>query len=344
MHKPLISFVIVAYNQQEFIRHAIEAALAQSYSPMEIIISDDCSLDSTFRVIQETVKAHTGSHIIRLNRNNKNIGFGAHLNLCMELVRGELIVIAAGDDISMPARVEKIWDVYRESKGSAMSIYSSRIIIDKNAAQVGLYERPLSPKAVDLEFLWKNNCAGVMGCTQAWHRNVFDVFGPMVEGTINEDRVIPFRAAMLGKIVYIDEPTVYYRRHASNITSRYISKTNQNLYDRAMRKKKLRYFILKNYTKDLQVINELINSEMDYRLRLKDNIQKDVVLTGLEINFLGGNFWQRLNIICEGVTEGVGVIKVMKWLVRLFVPHVYLRVLRKQELRDNISENTSTFS
>jgi cellulose synthase/poly-beta-1,6-N-acetylglucosamine synthase-like glycosyltransferase len=45
--RPLISFCLLTYNQAPFIREAIEAALAQTYSPLEIIISDDFSNDNT---------------------------------------------------------------------------------------------------------------------------------------------------------------------------------------------------------------------------------------------------------------------------------------------------------
>ena len=49
--RPLVSFCIVTYNQEKYIRAAIEGALKQTYSPMEIIISDDCSTDGTYKEI-----------------------------------------------------------------------------------------------------------------------------------------------------------------------------------------------------------------------------------------------------------------------------------------------------
>lgn len=43
--KLLISFVLIAYNQERFIREAVEGAFSQTYSPLEIILSDDASSD-----------------------------------------------------------------------------------------------------------------------------------------------------------------------------------------------------------------------------------------------------------------------------------------------------------
>ena len=53
---------MIAYNQARFIRQAVESALAQTFSPMEILLSDDCSTDGTFEIIQEVVKGYSGHH------------------------------------------------------------------------------------------------------------------------------------------------------------------------------------------------------------------------------------------------------------------------------------------
>ena len=53
MNKPLISFLLLTYNQENYIQDAINGALAQTYSPLEIIISDDCSTDGTYKKIEE---------------------------------------------------------------------------------------------------------------------------------------------------------------------------------------------------------------------------------------------------------------------------------------------------
>ena len=51
--KPLLTFAIAAFNQEAFIREAVEAAFAQTYSPLEIVLSDDCSKDRTFDIMKE---------------------------------------------------------------------------------------------------------------------------------------------------------------------------------------------------------------------------------------------------------------------------------------------------
>ncbi len=75
LDKPLVTFTLFAYNHEKYIREkAVEGALAQTYTPLEIILSDDCSTDRTFEIIQEIAKSYTGKHQLVINRNKKNLG------------------------------------------------------------------------------------------------------------------------------------------------------------------------------------------------------------------------------------------------------------------------------
>ena len=51
--RPLVTFALFAYNQEKYIREAVEGAFSQTYEPLEIILSDDCSSGGTFEIMQE---------------------------------------------------------------------------------------------------------------------------------------------------------------------------------------------------------------------------------------------------------------------------------------------------
>ena len=213
---PRVTLALIAYNQEKYIRDAIACALAQNYSPLQIIFSDDCSEDKTFQIIQEELYCYNGPHDILLNKNNCNLGIGAHINLIMTLSDGDYVVAAAGDDKSAPNRVSRIVD-YFSSNPDCYSVYSNMKIIDSNNVAYndwvdGAFEH------VNKDLL--NLClhgTHVFGCTQGWSRVLFDVFGPIEDGVLHEDHVIPFRASLLGKVLFINEVLVLYRRHENNI-------------------------------------------------------------------------------------------------------------------------------
>lgn len=216
--KQLITFALFAYNQERFIRKAVEGALAQTYEPLEIILSDDCSLDETYNIMQKMTAEYQGPHKIILNRNKINLGIGEHINRVMELSHGELIVVAAGDDISLPHRTTEIYQTWTNSDKKAFSIDSEFEMIDEyGGAVINTYIKKLHQEHQLLLFS-KTLVSPVHGCTHVWHRKVFDVFGPLPKITC-EDLAIPPRSMLLGSVAHIDKPLVKYRTHRTNIWS-----------------------------------------------------------------------------------------------------------------------------
>jgi cellulose synthase/poly-beta-1,6-N-acetylglucosamine synthase-like glycosyltransferase len=59
---PLITLFVYAFNHEKFIREAVEGAFAQTYNPLEIILSDDCSTDRTYEIMQEMAERYSGPH------------------------------------------------------------------------------------------------------------------------------------------------------------------------------------------------------------------------------------------------------------------------------------------
>lgn len=66
--RPLVTFALFAYNQEKYIREAVDGAFSQTYEPLEIILSDDCSSDRTFEIMQEMAAAYL--HLVVQEPNN----------------------------------------------------------------------------------------------------------------------------------------------------------------------------------------------------------------------------------------------------------------------------------
>ena len=57
---PLVTFALLANNQEDYIREAVQGTFAQAYKPLEITLSDDCSSDRTDQIMQEMAGAYRG--------------------------------------------------------------------------------------------------------------------------------------------------------------------------------------------------------------------------------------------------------------------------------------------
>lgn len=240
--QPFISFLVLAYNQREFIREAVEGAFAQQCVPMEIILSDDCSTDETFAIMQEMAKAYSGPHEIVVRHNESNLGLINHINSVFQIARGEWIVVAAGDDISMPNRVEQIVRVIEEYPDINM-VSSALIAMDdqgnrKSESCVFQTEDGVEPSKVfitGMTELINDKAPRVHGATLAYSRKLIEAFSPMPGNAVYEDAIFRFRSALLGTKAHINQPLVLYRTHPGQTTNIY-SQFGRKLY---YKKKKL---------------------------------------------------------------------------------------------------------
>lgn len=221
---PLVTFALFAYNQEQYIREAVEAALAQTYEPLEIIFSDDCSSDRTFDIIEELVKEYVGPHKVLLNKNQVNLGssgLGRHVNHVLAMAKGQLVVFAAGDDISLPCRTKELVQLWSKTGQPPCSLHSAVETLSTDPLDTGkLISGCASFDGVNIQEGIRLGMKGVLGASHAITKNLFDHFGPLPEGTIFEDRTLAFRSLLAGKVLYCPKALVRYRQHSESITSR----------------------------------------------------------------------------------------------------------------------------
>jgi glycosyltransferase involved in cell wall biosynthesis len=216
--KPLITFFVCAYNQEHFIREAVEGAFAQTYSPLEIILSDDCSPDKTFEIMQEMAAAYRGPHRVVLNRNPYNLGTTGHVNRIVSLSTGRLMVGEAGDDVSLRDRVQILYDAWLADGSRARFIYSNVFVVNSKGKEMFvMLSKGEVNHALSLEEAVRRSSMGIIGCSGVYSREVFDIFGPLHEGGMIEDHAIGFRSLILAPILYVEAPLVRYRQHDGSV-------------------------------------------------------------------------------------------------------------------------------
>lgn len=223
-----MTFALIAYNQERFIREAVEGALAQTYSPLQVILSDDCSSDRSFEIMQEMAMGYNGPHEILLRRNDQNLGLARHVNGVMQLAKGELIVVAAGDDVSLSRRVERTYRAWCDSGKGVISLSAGVInILESGCRSEGGHA--WAESMVNTHLLDRNEILvsflntlrpSAFGCSHAWHKDLFTIFGPLQDEVVYEDKAISFRAHLMDGITWIEDDLVMYRRHDGNIANK----------------------------------------------------------------------------------------------------------------------------
>jgi glycosyltransferase involved in cell wall biosynthesis len=135
---PRITLVLLCYNQRHCIQHAVQSCFAQVGEPIEILLSDDASTDGGFELMQSMAALYRGPHTVRLRRNERNLGIGEHYNRAIADSTGQLLVTAAGDDISLPQRVQALAAAWDASAQTADLVASHAIDMTQDGQDVGL--------------------------------------------------------------------------------------------------------------------------------------------------------------------------------------------------------------
>ena len=267
-----VSFCIVTYNQQEYIREAIQGALAQQYSALEIIISDDNSTDKTFDVITETVKDYKGEHTIIVNRNEVNLGLGAHFSkICREIASGDYIVVLGGDDISEPEHVS-----------SAVSLLDQNpkiMLADCSANYINSQGELLDYKNTfdwDESFYYLRDYLSLKKILsfapgRIFRRELMTGFNPIANNCPTEDSVLVLRSLLTGGMMRSNKILVNYRRHDENISSKTSKLSNLAIVSQYL-KDVLYLFDTGMITeKDTEIVISRIMTELEIRAhRYKD--------------------------------------------------------------------------
>jgi glycosyltransferase involved in cell wall biosynthesis len=95
-----ISVVIPFYNREQFIDDAVQSVLTQTLQPLEIIIVNDCSKESSRRYLDR----YEG--VCKIVDLTKNVGLAGSRNAGIRVARGQFIALLDDDDIWLPNKLE----------------------------------------------------------------------------------------------------------------------------------------------------------------------------------------------------------------------------------------------
>lgn len=212
----LVSLVICTYNQEGMVAQALEAAVAQTYSPLEIVVSDDCSTDGTYDVAKDFAASYSGPHRFILNRNAQNLGIARHWDSISRKTSGRLVVHAAGDDISVPSRVAELVAAWTSCEPRPYLLSSDGMVMSFDGVVrhplVGLSESSVpmvqpGPKGVDFDAF----DIYVPGFALAVDKRLYERLPPLTTWMWSEDDILRSRALLLGPIAFLPRPLVRYR-------------------------------------------------------------------------------------------------------------------------------------
>lgn len=212
-----VSVIIPTYNNEHFIRFALESLFQQTYPEerMEIIVVDDGSTDNTHEILEEFKEK-----IIYVHQENKGIA-GAR-NKGMSMAKGEIITFLDSDDIWHEDRLKKVVEKFNEKQNAGMVYHPVELvdsegnIIHKNFYKAFGYRKYLSGWITKEIFSGQIFCGG---SSFAFTREIIDKVYPVPEDIGRGiDYYMTAVSSCYTTVEYIPAILGKYRMHGSNTT------------------------------------------------------------------------------------------------------------------------------
>jgi glycosyltransferase involved in cell wall biosynthesis len=216
--RPVVTLCILCFNQERQVGDALNAALRQTGDPIEIIVSDDGSSDDTLHVARAVAAQYRGLHRVIVRQTPHNLGTLHHLFDVAEIATGDLLVVAAGDDMSLPERVEALVDAWQSERSSAF--FSAYRIIDEHGAVIDPHHRFDDRWLPIHAYLPGRDLVSIHGASSAYDRRQLLSLPRPSARILFDDTWLTLILTLLGhRITYIDRPLVSYRRHGKSTTN-----------------------------------------------------------------------------------------------------------------------------
>lgn len=212
--QPKVSIGLPVYNGERYVGQAIESILSQTYTDLELVITDNASTDRTSAICKDF--AARDSRVI-YHRLPKNIGAILNFAHVYGLCKGEYFKWAAADDVILPAFLEKCVGVL-DNTPAAVLAYSQAKFIDKNGDVIKDYHVKLP---TDVPSAAKRFAAIASADHKVTHN--FEIFGlfrkaisdliPQQGGYAASDRVFLARLVLYGEFIEVPEMLFLSRDH-----------------------------------------------------------------------------------------------------------------------------------
>lgn len=211
--EPRVSIGMPIYDGEKYLSEALDSLLSQTFSDLEVVISDNASTDGTERICKDY---QTKDPRIRYYRNEKNLGAAWNFNKVLTLSSTQYFKWAATDDLCAPDFLEKCIAVL-DRDPSVILAYTKTSYIDENSDlfdRITFRLRSDSPRVhqrfCDLVCV-SHDCVAIFG---VFRREVLKKTS-LFRNYVSSDRVLLAELSLCGKFFEVPELLFSRRIHPS---------------------------------------------------------------------------------------------------------------------------------
>ncbi len=206
---------MATWNGARFLGEQLGTVMPQLRPEDELVMVDDASRDSTIEMLK-AAESEMSAVALRLYQNEQTLGPIRSFERALALAKGEILLLCDQDDRWMPGKVERIRSIFASDAATTLVLSDAELIDGEGRVFASSLAtmKPYRPGLVSN--LMKNT---FLGCAMAFRRSSLEYCLPIPARTPMHDQWIGLLHTLFGKVVYLDEPLIQYRRHGGNATA-----------------------------------------------------------------------------------------------------------------------------
>ena len=214
-----VSVIVPTYNSSEFIEATLNSIIEQNYPNLEIIVSDDASIDNTVAIIQSFCEKFS---FIKLIVNEKNQGVTKNCNVALKACTGKYIGFIGADDLMLPGKLIAQVNYMEHHPDCSISYHNVEVFDSTTDKCLYYYNSWFKNKARSgkVDQLLKYGCFN-SACSTLIKANKLPPHGHNENFPVASDWLLSIETLLFsgGTIDYIPYTYARYRRHQKNVTS-----------------------------------------------------------------------------------------------------------------------------
>lgn len=207
----MISVAMAAYNGRLYIKEQIDSILCQLTAEDELCVCVDPCEDGTMELVQELAGADSRIKVATGPGKGTIANFERAISMC----KGDIIFLADQDDVWSKDKVSHVTKCMADT--ASVLVLHDVVVMDGKLEQVikeSFFELKGSRPGI-LRNIIKNS---FMGSAMAFKRELVPYILPFPKGIPMHDQWIGLVAEKKGKVTFIDDKLMSYRRHGDNVS------------------------------------------------------------------------------------------------------------------------------
>lgn len=211
-----IDILLATYNGEKYLKYQLDSILNQTHKNIRLLINDDCSTDNTRSILKEYEEKDDR---IKVKYNEKNLGYVKNFEDLLKRVENKYFALSDQDDFWKEEKIEKSLNKLLEEDADLVFTDLEPVDEKLNTITPSMVRFMQMDKNIkkhqDYKSVFLRNC--VTGCTILSKKELINEYIPIpTKEPMVHDWWMALIISQIGKITFLDEPTIKYRQHGNN--------------------------------------------------------------------------------------------------------------------------------